>query len=140
MGLNLVRATYWLGAIVDLLAGVQLLTPVSSAILGFPGLRAPGAAGTPAIVAAVLMFGFTAILIWAHRRTVDRRQILLITLCVVVALAGVNIASGASGTLPWPQLLGPLSIQAVLAILFAVSYAITVREAARRARQAGNAS
>ena len=133
MGLNLVRATYWLGAIVDALAGVQLLVPTSATILGFSGLRAPGAAGYPAVTAAILMFGFSMILVWAHLRTVDRRRVLLFTLLVVVALALANIAFGSSGTLPWSKLVPPLLIQAILITLFATSYSITVKEAARRA-------
>jgi hypothetical protein len=134
MGLNLVRATYWLGALVDALAGIQLLLPTSATLLGFPGLRAPGAAGYPAVTAAMLMFGFSMILVWAHLRTVERRRVLLFTLLVVVALALANIAFGASGLLSWPRLVPSLIIQAILTILFASSYSITVREAARRAR------
>jgi hypothetical protein len=133
VGLNLVRATYWLGAIVDVLAGVQLLLPSSVTILGFPGLRLPGAAGYPAVIAAVLMFGFSAILIWAHLRTVERRRVLVLTLIVIVALAVANLLYGVTGALPWAQLVGPLGIQAVLSVLFAVSYAVATREAERRA-------
>jgi hypothetical protein len=133
MGLNLVRLTYWLGALVDALAGVQLLLPTSVTFLGFTGLRAPGAAGYPAVTAAVLMFGFSAILVWAHLRTVDRRRVLLFTLLVVIALALSNVVFCASGVLPWSELIPPLLIQSVLIALFAISYSITVREAGRRA-------
>jgi hypothetical protein len=132
LGLNMVRLTYWLGAFVDALAGIQLLMPTSTTILGFQGLRSPGAAGYPAVTAAVLMFGFSAVLVWAHLRTVDRRRILLFTLLVVVALAAANACFGVSGALPWSRLAPPLAIQAVLVVLFASSYVITVREAARR--------
>ncbi|MDR3686562.1 MAG: hypothetical protein P4L93_06380 [Coriobacteriia bacterium] len=119
--LDFVRLTYWLGAIVDALAAVQLLLPTGTTLLGFPGLRAPGAAGQPAIIAAVLMLGFSAILVWAHLRTRERRGVLAITLAVILALAANNIALGTTGTLPWAQLVPPLVIQAVLATLFASS-------------------
>ena len=134
MGLNFVRLTYWVGGLVDLLAGIQLLLPTSVVLLGFRGLREPGPAGYPAVMAAFLMFGFTLILVWAHLRTVDRRQVLLFTLLVVIALAATNLAFAASGALVWTQVAGSLVIQAVLVAMFATSYAIATREAARRAR------
>jgi hypothetical protein len=132
MGLDLVRLTYWIGAIVDALAGIQLLLPSSVVILGFRGLRLPGAAGYPAVIAAVLMFGFSAILVWAHLRTVERRRILVVTLVVVLALAAADIVFGATGMVPWSRLTVPLGIQAVLVALFASSYFVAAREAVRR--------
>ena len=127
MGMNLVRTTYWLGAIIDLLAGIQLLLPESVTLLGFEGLRSPGPAGLPAVTAAILMFGFTAILLWAQLRPVERRVVLLITLAVIVLLALVNVVSGLADVQPWCRLLPPLGIQAVLGVLFAASYVIAAR-------------
>jgi hypothetical protein len=132
MKLDFVRATYWIGAIVDALAAVQLLLPVGSTLLGFPGLRAAGAAGQPAIVAAVLMLGWSVVLVWAHLRTRERRTILAITLGVVVAMAASNIALGAAGTTAWSTLAPTLVIQAVLATLFATSFAIARAAAIER--------
>jgi len=136
MNLDFVRATYWLGAIVDALAAVQLLLPSSWTLLGFPGLRAAGAAGQPAIIAAVLMLGWSAVLIWAHLRTRERRGVLAITLCVVLALAATNVVLGLTGALPWGQLIAPLAIQAALATMFALSIGIA-RRAALATRRAG---
>ena len=132
MNLQFVRATYWIGAIVDALAAVQLLLPVGTNILGFQGQRAPGAAGQPAIVAAVLMLGFSAILIWAHLRTRERRTVLAITLVVVLALATGNIVLAATGATSWPALVPTLAIQAVLIVLFALSWKIATRAARER--------
>jgi hypothetical protein len=126
---NFVRLTYWLGALIDIGAGVQLLTPLGATVLGFPGMRYPGAAGLPAVIAAVLMFGFAAVLVWAHRRTVDRRVVLPITLVVVIALAAANIAFAAHGVVTWAAVAPPLAIQVVLATMFAVSTVLTVRKA-----------
>jgi hypothetical protein len=132
MNLGFVRATYWIGALVDALAAAQLLLPSSARLLGFPGLRAAGAAGQPAIIAAVLMLGWSAVLIWAHLRTRERRAVLAITLAVVLALAVGNVALGLSGAIPWPQLLPTLVIQAVLATLFTASIPIARRAARER--------
>ena len=130
--LDFVRATYWIGAFVDIGAAVQLLRPTGSVLLGFPGLRAPGAAGQPAIVAAVLMLGWAAVLIWAHLRTRERRTILAITLLVVLGLAAGNVALAASGATSWAQLAPTLAIQAVLVALFGSSFAIARAAAIER--------
>jgi hypothetical protein len=132
--LDFVRLTYWLGAIVDALAAVQLLLPTGSTLLGFPGLRSPGAAGQPAVMAAVLMLGFSAILVWGHLRTRERRTLLAITLAVILALAANNLVLGATGALPWAQLVAPLAIQAVLAVMFTLSFRIARAAALERER------
>ena len=129
MNLDFVRATYWIGAIVDALAAMQLLLPTTSRVLGFQGLRAPGAAGQPAIVAAVLMLGFSAILIWAHLRTRSRRGVLAVTFVVVLALAVGNIVLGLSGATPWAQLAPTLVIQTILAVMFGLSFRIANKAA-----------
>jgi hypothetical protein len=132
MNLNFVRATYLTGAIVDALAAVQLLTPTGVRVLGFEGLRQAGAAGQPAVIAAVLMLGFSAILVWAHLRTRERRTVLAITLGVVVALAAGNVALGMSGAMSWMSLVPTLAIQVVLAALFATCIPIARRAALER--------
>ena len=129
MNLDFVRATYWLGAIVDALAAVQLLLPTSVTLLGAPGLRSPGAAGQPAVVAATLMLGWSAVLIWAHLRTRERRTVLAITLVVVLALAVGNTAAGLSGVTAWVRLALPLSIQVVLIAAFGASISIARKAA-----------
>jgi hypothetical protein len=129
MNLNFVRATYWIGAIVDALAAVQLLTPTGSRVLGLPGLCPPGAAGQPAIIAAVLMLGFSTVLFWAHLRTRERRAVLGITLAVVLGLAAGNVALGMTGALTWAALAPTLVIQVVLATLFGVSIPIARKAA-----------
>lgn len=138
--LDFVRLTYWVGAIVDALAAVQLLMPTGSRLLGFPGLRAPGAAGQSAVIAAVLMLGFSALLVWAHLRTRERRAVLSVTLLVVIALGAGNVALGVSGALGWSALAPTLAIQAVLAVMFATSARIAAQAAAERAAQSSTAA
>ena len=133
--LDFVRATYWIGAIVDALAAVQLLLPAGSQLLGFAGLRAPGATGQPAIVAAVLMLGWSVVLVWAHLRTRERRTVLAITLGVVLALAAGNLAVGVSGAMAWSALAPTLAIQTVLAALFGASIPIARGAALDRKRE-----
>jgi hypothetical protein len=132
MNLDFVRATYWIGAIVDALAAVQLLTPTGTRVLGFEGLRAPGAAGQPAVIAAVLMLGFSAILVWAHLRTRERRAVLAITLVAILGLAAGNVALGLSGAMTWGALAPTLAIQAALTAMFASSIPIARKAALAR--------
>ena len=129
MNLNFVRATYWLAAVAYVLAAVQLMMPTSMTILGFAGLRAPGAAGQPAVVAAVLYVGWSFVLIWAHLRTRQRRAILAISLGVTFATAGVNLLLGLTGAVTWDHLIGTLVFQALFAVLFGVSIVIARRAA-----------
>jgi hypothetical protein len=129
MNLNFVRGTYWLAAIAYVLAAVQLMMPTSMTVLGFPGLRAPGAAGQPAVVAAVLSVGWSFVLVWAHLRTRQRRAILSISLGITFAMAGVNLLLGLSGAVPWDHLVGTLVFQAVFAVLFGTSVRIARRAA-----------
>jgi heme A synthase len=131
--LDFVRATYWLGAIVDALAAVQLLTPAGSTILGTRGLRPPGmAAAQPAIMAAVLMLAWSALLIWAHLRTRERRAVLAITLAIVLVLAAVNVGLGLMGAIAWSELVLPLTLQAILSAMFGASIVIARRAAIER--------
>lgn len=132
MGKRFVRFTYWAGAIIDILAGVQLLVIDTTTFLGFEGMRMSGSAGLPAIVAAILMFGFAGILIWAQCHPVERRAVLLVTLAVIVANAAANIVSGVQGWQSWEVIGPPLGIQAVLGLLFVASYAISRRLAKKR--------
>src|SRR5574340_1628337 len=129
MGLKAVRATYLLGAVIDALAGIQLLLPRSVTLVAFRGLRLPGADGYPAAIAAVLMFGFTGILLWGSRNPVGRRGVLLVTLLAILGLAAVNIVWGALGLIAWSDLAGALVIQAFLTACFAASYRFAGRAA-----------
>ena len=132
MGPVFVRGTYVAGAVVDILAGIQLLVPEHVGMVVFEGMRPQGVAGLTAITAAVLMFGFAAILIWAQFRSIERRVVLLITLTVIVSLATVNIVLGVKGLQSWRILIPSLCIQAVLSTLFTTSYLIAVRAARLR--------
>lgn len=69
------RASYWAGAIADAIIGVRMLMPSA---MGETGYRY--AMGT----SASLMFGWSLLLIWADRRPVERKGILLLTIFPVV--------------------------------------------------------
>ena len=123
--MRLLRIGFWTGAIVDLVAAVQLLLPTSFKLFVFQGLRPAGSAAQGAIVAAVLLLGFSGLLLWADRRPLERRAVLGVTLGVVGLLALGNVWLGASGSMAWAELAPTLAIQALLAALFLAGLAAT---------------
>ena len=99
---TLLRASYWSGAITDAVAAIQMLSPtVFGAINDLPGF-APGADYRFAMgMGASLMIGWTVLLLWADRRPVERRGVLLITVVpVIVGLALNEAAAVRAGFLP----------------------------------------
>jgi hypothetical protein len=123
--MKLLRASYWLGAAIDALAALQLLIPSGTKVLFLGGLRPAGSAAQPAIMAAALMLGFSALLLWADRRPAQRRGVLAATLAVVVGLALGNLALGVNGDLQLSGFAPTLVIQAVLTALFTSTLLVT---------------
>jgi len=80
------RIAYWIGAIVDLFAAAQMVSP---SLFGF-GMRlpsfAPGADYRYAMgMGASLMLGWTALLVWADRKPLERQGVLPLTVFPVIA-------------------------------------------------------
>ena len=100
------RSFYWIGAVLDARAGVRLVTTrylQQSNFLDFSDpvqLKLLSEVGT----AAALMWGWTLLLLWADRKPIERRGVLLLTVFPVVfglilnsvsmpSFAGVGIQS-----------------------------------------------
>jgi len=79
------RISYWIGAIADGLAVIPMLSPkIGKVIFGLSGLN-PGAEYYFAMrLGASLMLGWTFLLIWADRKPVERKGILLLTVFPVI--------------------------------------------------------
>jgi len=79
------RISYWAGAILDALAALSMLSPrLFAATNGLPDFH-PGADYRYAMgMGASLMLGWTALLLWADRKPLERKGVLLITLAPVV--------------------------------------------------------
>jgi hypothetical protein len=113
------RLSYRLGAALDAAATVQMLVPWvfgrSMAIPGFePTLPYRFAMG----MGASLMLGWTALLLWADRRPLERRGVLPLTVLVVAGLAANEVAGAAVGFLPAARVAPLLLVQVALATLF----------------------
>jgi hypothetical protein len=122
--LRWLRISYWAGAITDAVAAVGLLVPgVAAAVYRLPGFD-PGADYRYASgVAASLMLGWTALLLWADRRPLERRGVLVLTVIPVIAglvLAGVLAVADGFATLP--AMAPTWALQCGLSVLFLFSY------------------
>lgn len=118
------RISYWVGAILDGLYVIPMVVPQwAGALFGAPNFPT-----TPEIryvfnVGAALMAGWTALLIWADRKPVERRGVLLLTLFPVkVGLDLASIALGLSGAMPLSRLLISKIDSVGLWVLYTYSY------------------
>lgn len=85
------RLCYWIGAIFDAVMVFPLLSPkILGIMFGIPDFNPGLDFRMISFVGAALMAGWTVLLIWADRRPLERRDILLITLYPV--LSGLIVA------------------------------------------------
>jgi hypothetical protein len=122
--LLLLRTSYWLGAIIDAIVAIQLLLPSFWASFDQLTTYTPSTAFNFALgIASSLMFGWTFLLIWADRKPVERKGVLLLTTFpVIFGLAANNIFAIISGLRPLQSTLPELLLQIGLACFFIFSY------------------
>jgi hypothetical protein len=132
-GVRWLRISYWVGAIVDAVAAAQMLHPPLFAFGMGRVAFAPGEDYRYAMgMGASLMLGWTALLLWADRRPMERRGLLPLTTAVVAALAANEVQAVRVGFLPLGPAVAIWILQACLAALFLGSYALANRAALTR--------
>jgi len=117
------RVSYWVGALADATAAVVMLSqamfahksPLTAYLPEVPYRYAMGLGGS-------LMLGWTLLLIWADRRPVERRGVLLITNIVILGLLATDIAAVRAGFTSLASMAPVVVLQVVLLILFSASY------------------
>ena len=117
------RISYWAGAILDAIAFLIMLFPplfaLNNGLTNFnPGMDYRYAMG----MGAPLMLGWTALLLWADRKPMERKSILLITLLVVFGEVATEIFGVATGFIVVPAMLLTWAIQLLVSGLFIFSY------------------
>lgn len=130
----LLRISYWIGAVTDALAAIAMLIPrLGGMVYGLSDFS-PGADYRYAMgSAASLMIGWTALLLWADRRPLERRFVLVITVVPVIAgLVASEITAIRAGFLPLASVLPTFALQLALSVLFFGSYARADRAVRRR--------
>lgn len=118
------RISYWAGAILDGLVALHMLFPQILAtrynLSNFnPSIEYKTALG----IGASLMLGWTFLLIWADRKPVERKGVLLVT--IFPALCGLvitEIYAVANGFVRFENMLSTWMVQAMLFVLFTYSY------------------
>jgi hypothetical protein len=126
------RRCYRAGALLDVLAAMSMLSPrLFAATAGLADFR-PGDDYRYAMgMGASLMIGWTVLLLWADRRPLERRGVLPITLCPVVAGLVLNeIVAVWRGFLPLATTVPIWVVQALLTAAFLLAYGRAERVAA----------
>jgi len=113
---------YWVGIILDARAALYMIFPelnphadaASLASLQYRFAMAYGAA---------LMLGWTALLVWADRKPIERRFVLVLTVCpVIVGLTLSRLVLTFGGKLPVPFTAASLALPVALTVLFLFAY------------------
>ena len=98
MKLWLIKFPYWLGIAADALwAAALLFPPVFGVLTGVDDFSPDWTMQFIMTIGGILMAGWTALLLWAVRRPIERRFVILLTAIVVAALfvlALVNVLKG----------------------------------------------
>ena len=123
-GIRWLRICYWAGAITDFFAAFAMMfSGVGASVYGLHGFH-PGADYRYAMgMGAALMLGWTAILIWADRKPVERKFVLVIT--VFPAITGLIVSellAVRDGFLPFAAVTPTLILQLALSAFFITAY------------------
>jgi len=89
---------------------------------------------------ASLMLGWTALLLWADRKPLERRGVLPITVLVVAGLAWAGASAVSAGLISVPYMIPTWVMQALLVALFSYSYVASGRAAAEESIPSGASS
>jgi hypothetical protein len=119
------RLSFRAGAILDFLAAIQMLFPAVFAATNGLGDFHPGREYFYAMgMGALLMLGWTVLLLWADRKPLERRGILPITVFPVIAgmILNEGHAVWVSGFLSIGSVIPIWILQMVLSVVFLVSY------------------
>lgn len=129
------RASYWIGAVADAINGVGMLYPPLLALpLGIDPVPSSVEVRAALGMASALMFGWTALLVWGSRQPVERRGILLLTVCPVIAGLALTVAyADAAGYISHTGALSVWTFQAVLCAVFLSAYRQAAAMVRRRA-------
>ena len=124
------RASYWLGAILDGIMVIPMLFPrIGGKMFGIANFNPGNDYKYAMMVGASLMLGWTVLLIWADRKPVARKGVILITIMpVVIGMILAGLFAVKVGLIQWQNMIPTWILQALLLILFLYSYAVNSKE------------
>lgn len=129
-----IRVSYWVGVMLDfLVALVSTIALISNSdwifikIFGYRTMSHALTNITYAILVfeTALMWGWTALLIWADRKPIERRGVLLLTIFPVTMMLVFNIVGMVNGN-SYISLIATV-IQFLIIVLFIVSYVFATK-------------
>ena len=123
----LLRICYWIGAVADAISAIVMLLPtLGGSMYGISDFN-PGYEYRYAMVlGASLMIGWTFLLIWADRRPVERRGVLLLTVFpVLFGLIIAGIYAVGTGLITADKMVPTWIFQGLITGLYLFSYLYT---------------
>jgi hypothetical protein len=115
---RLLRTAFLAGAVTDALALFPMLIPPLATLLwGFD--QPTGAYRFAMGYGASLMLGWTALLVWAYQRPLERRVVAALTVLVIYGLVATEIVAVRNGHLAMWRMIPTWILQATLLALFA---------------------
>ena len=108
------RVSYWVGAVTDAIAALRMLFPQSADSVEYRYALALGAS---------VILGWAFLLIWADRKPVERKGVLLLTLFpVITGIILAEVYAYVSGFIEVERVLPTVVYLLVLSALFTFSY------------------
>lgn len=137
---TLLRISYWLGAIADGFMVVPMLSPrVGGALFGIEDFDPGDEYRYAMMIGASLMLGWTVLLLWADRRPLERKGILLITMFpVIIGLALAGVFAVKVGMIGVERMIPTWVLQTILIVLFSCSYHSATRAQDKSVERAGD--
>lgn len=124
--INLLRFCYWFGAVADLINAIAMVyPPLMARMLKLDEAPISLDSRLALLMGASLMFGWTALLIWADRKPLERKGVLLITIFpVILGLALTTFYGFLKGYIPLGGAIPIWVLQVFLIALFLSAYLI----------------
>jgi len=117
------KISFWTGSIVDGLAGIYMLViAVFATSMGLTISQSGPAYKFAMSFGAALMLGWSAVLIWAAKKPLERKGILLIVIPVVFGLMGSEAGAVILRFMSFKEVIPIWILQLVLILLFSCSY------------------
>jgi len=130
------RLSYWIGAIADLIVGIAMVYPKFLALvlrLKEPPLSTETRCALG--IGASLMFGWTALLLWADRKPLERKGVLVLTVAVILGLAFTILYGFLGGYIPLASAVSVWVFQTFLTVLFLSAYSLATKKKAETMRK-----
>jgi uncharacterized membrane protein YfcA len=129
----LIRIAYWWGAIGDALLAIEMFFSAffgnKSPFTGF-GLTIPGGIQYQYAMslAATLVLAWTFLLIWADRKPIERKDMILLTLVPVIGIQISTMLAYHSNLISTEMLIGYTVQRIIFAVYYVICYYLALKE------------